>query len=401
MRVDIYGSPSDGSAVFVPTLDSQCRRLGLSLDTTRSSPSQTPLTIVFADADSQWSEADKARFETLASNGAVVLPVIAAALDAKHIPDTLKKYNAFFTSSWGQQWPTGLTDEVLSIGWTKRRERKIFISYKRSDSQVVANQLYEALTRRQYLCFLDDISIEKGADFQNELKWWLNDADVLLVLLSPNFPASEWCMEEITFAQSRSVGLVAVDWPDSVYRTISPRSFPSIVPGVVTRPVVLDAVDPDQRLKLDDSDFAGDALGNLVEQPLSEGGLLRVLESCARQRSICIRQRIDDLVPLAKEALHVTGTFTQGKDLGDFEFTNDAGERHFVRVLPFRPDAKAVWEACQSGAASDIAGCFYSEYAVTDIRANALKWLANRPHETAGMAKQSRVWACIGDNIVE
>jgi hypothetical protein len=401
MRVDIYGSPPAGSAGFLRTLRAQCRRLGLSLRTTGSGNSPALVTIVFAGQSSAWTAQENSKFKRLASEEAIVLPVIANAPAARHIPPPLKKYNAFLMSSWDNRWPTGLTDEVLSIAWTRRRERKIFISYKRSDSQVIANQLYEALTRHQYLCFLDDISIGKGTYFQNELKWWLNDTDVLLVLLSPNFPASEWCMEEITFAQSRSIGLVAIDWPDSIYRKDNPLPFPDVDPGRSRRPEVLKAVDPDQRLKLDDDDFDGTISGAIWEQPLMKSSVLHILETCAQQRSICIRQRIEDLVPLAKEALSARQKFKAGKGLGDFTFEDAAGLRCFVRVLPFRPDATSIWDAYQVGSGCDIAGCFYSEYAKADIRADALRWLANRPHGTGANATRIQIWACVGDEIIK
>ena len=89
----------------------------------------------------------------------------------------------------------------------------MFVSYKRSDSAAVANQLYDVLSRHQFDVFLDTYSIRGAADFQAELHHRITDSDVLIQLNSQGFKDSKWCMEEITEANARRVGVLQVNWP--------------------------------------------------------------------------------------------------------------------------------------------------------------------------------------------
>lgn len=95
-----------------------------------------------------------------------------------------------------------------------RKKRRVFISYKRSDSAAVANQLYDVLSRYQFDVFLDTYSIRGSADFQAELHHRITDSDVLIQLNSPNFKDSKWCEEEISEANARQVGVLQINWPN-------------------------------------------------------------------------------------------------------------------------------------------------------------------------------------------
>lgn len=95
-----------------------------------------------------------------------------------------------------------------------RKKRRVFISYKRSDSAAVANQLYDVLSRYQFDVFLDTYSIRGSADFQAELHHRITDSDVLIQLNSPNFKDSMWCEEEISEANARQVGVLQINWPN-------------------------------------------------------------------------------------------------------------------------------------------------------------------------------------------
>ena len=94
-----------------------------------------------------------------------------------------------------------------------RKTRRVFISYKRSDSSAVANQLFDALSRQHFDVFMDTYSIRGAADFQAELHHRITDSDVLVQLNSPHFKDSKWCLEEISEANARRVGVLQINWP--------------------------------------------------------------------------------------------------------------------------------------------------------------------------------------------
>lgn len=100
--------------------------------------------------------------------------------------------------------------------------RKVFISYKRTESQVVADQLRDELTLRGYQVFLDWISIEKGREFQKHLINELNHSDIIIFLQTKNVFFSDWVKEEIIFAELRGVSLFRLIFQDDDYK---PSSF--------------------------------------------------------------------------------------------------------------------------------------------------------------------------------
>lgn len=394
MRIEVHGGLQGDRAVFEKALAAQCDELGIALDLVKPSSgalTTPPATLVaFPKSGQAWTAAEKGDFGTIAPGRSGVLPVIVSAVDAGMLPDALKAFNAFQTGLWGAAWADGLVDEVLSHSWQHRRERRVFISYKRSESGRVAKQLFEALSYHGYVPFLDDVSIPKGDDFQHELKWWLNDADAILLLLTPGFANSQWCMQEVNFARGSSVGLLGIEWPDSDFPT------PARAPDSVAT-----SIDSDQRLQLQDADFAGDARRSHATRELSEAGLLRVIVHCARQRALAIRQRLDDLVPLATELLAPSAAMRPVAGMaGDFTFSDSSGSDYYVRIVPFRPDPRCMHETFQAASGQRYVGCLYGEFDVHDPRATALKWLAQCQREGKAPNHELRLWACLGDKVI-
>src|SRR5690606_10977306 len=96
-----------------------------------------------------------------------------------------------------------------------RKNRKVFISYKRSESSNIAIQLYEVLEQNNFDVFLDTHSVDKGEDFQEELWHRMTDCDVILMLNTKEFLKSEWCNKELEKAHIKRIGIVHLIWPDS------------------------------------------------------------------------------------------------------------------------------------------------------------------------------------------
>lgn len=68
-----------------------------------------------------------------------------------------------------------------------RKSRRVFISYKRSESTGVAQQLFDLLIRNGFDPFLDSYSIRPADNFQEELLHRMTDSDVLIQLYTPEF----------------------------------------------------------------------------------------------------------------------------------------------------------------------------------------------------------------------
>lgn len=394
MRVEIYGGRRAQTRPFARALRAQADALGLSLELGRGAAwpvargGRGRIAVAFAGPGVRWSHAARARFAALLQAGVTVLPVIARPQDAPHLPRELAKINAFLKRTHGDDWPTALVDEVLALAWLRRRTPKVFISYRRIDSGAIAVQLFERFNRLGYETFLDDAEIGHGRDFQRDLMFWLNDADLVLVLASPRFEQSRWCMDEINFAREHDIGVQLVAWPGT--------------DGA--RPAVLDSVDADQRMHLRRADLitpAGQRRGprDPAHDQLSASALDRVVASCIQQRTLAIRQRLDELIPLAKALLPAHGPIRM-RELGDLAFTDARGRRCFARVLPFRPRPETLYDTHVDGHRHEIIGCFYDECDADDARAYALRWLANGSRRSQLGTRVNKLWVCFGAELL-
>jgi hypothetical protein len=97
-----------------------------------------------------------------------------------------------------------------------RKERRVFISYKRVDSQGLADRLYDELDKRGFDVFIDTRSVPPGADFQDELWHRMSDSDVVILIDTPNFRVGRWTKEELARANATNVQILHLLWPGQV-----------------------------------------------------------------------------------------------------------------------------------------------------------------------------------------
>lgn len=155
---------------------------------------------------------DEDILKVLLANGDAIIPVYFKTGNFENeIPKVIRQMN-------GKQYTSNDVDKFVNYALESlrllRQTRKLFISYRRTDSAKIANQLFDALNRRNYDTFLDDYSIAAAQDFQEELNHRLSDCDVLIQLYTENFSKSQWCQEEITNANQKRIGVLAIIWPN-------------------------------------------------------------------------------------------------------------------------------------------------------------------------------------------
>lgn len=100
------------------------------------------------------------------------------------------------------------------------RQRRVFLTYKRTESREVALQLFEAFSARQFDVFLDTHGVPPAVDFQALLWHRLCDSDIVVMLDTPNYFDSRWTAAEFGRAQAKSITILRVGWPG---HTSSPR----------------------------------------------------------------------------------------------------------------------------------------------------------------------------------
>jgi hypothetical protein len=95
-----------------------------------------------------------------------------------------------------------------------RRQRRVFVSYRRIESRTAALQLHDLLTSRGFDVFLDTHDIRPGDPFQDVLWHRLCDSDVMVMLDTPTYFDSRWTRQEIGRARAKEIHVLRVVWPD-------------------------------------------------------------------------------------------------------------------------------------------------------------------------------------------
>lgn len=166
----------------------------------------------------------------------MIIPVIDDSTDfMKSIPDELARINALIIKS-GNYAIVG--NWILKHFGLYEATNKVFISYRRSDTSMLAHQLFERLIEAGYTPFLDCYSIESGVDFQEYLRNEIVDADVFVYLNSPHYNESPYTIEERDCAQKLSLGIVQVTF-NEVSTDISVMNSSNIALGLDANPIFI------------------------------------------------------------------------------------------------------------------------------------------------------------------
>jgi hypothetical protein len=94
-------------------------------------------------------------------------------------------------------------------GSDQLRQPKVFISYARSDS-AFAKYLVDRLTSANNLVFYDQASMAVGDNFADILKTEIEQADIVIVLVSPSYFSSQWAQAELATALSSQKRIIPI-----------------------------------------------------------------------------------------------------------------------------------------------------------------------------------------------
>ncbi len=230
---------------------------------------QPAFSIYFGDKKRSFK--DLSIVERLLKDGTMILPIYYNEF-SDEIPNELKNQNGI---QYNDNQRSRIANVVLQAFELLRSTRKIFISYKRSESTSVAIQMYEALESHHFDVFLDTHSIEKGEPFEEELWHRMTDCDVILLLNTPGFLESHWCKEELAEASTKQIGIVQLVWPNHSIEAISHLSFP---------------------LKLKDIDFVDAIYDNKDKSKLKDDKVEEIVQFVESVRSRNLASRQDNLI---------------------------------------------------------------------------------------------------------
>lgn len=283
-----------------------------------------------------------------------ILPVLPLGSDADTLlPAELRDLNACFFEDVQQH----VIPHVLSKAGITPEDYRLFISYKRSDTSALADQLFNVLSAAGFDVFLDRYCLAPGVAFQQYLAQELADKSMLLLLESNQVVTSNWVKWEIALAKKYDMGLLA----------LHPTKAP-------THP----DVDSNRRRELDDPD---PAKSGMITEALAQKVVLWVREahnSALHKRRNKLRQNligeairqglsVDSNAPQGYLKLRANGTSSpeyrawltsRPAQFDDFHYTDsecvgNSGARGLVMApmphpMTFRQD-KIEWLARSSG----------------------------------------------------
>lgn len=211
-------------------------------------------------------------------DGNVILPVYLKSF-TDEMPKVLANQNAIQL----QDNIKKISNLILEGFELLRKNRKIFISYKRSESSNVAIQLYEILEQNNFDVFIDTHSIDKGEEFQEELWHRMTDCDVILMLNTKDFLKSDWCKQELDKAHVKRIGIVHLLWPDCDFENFAHLAF---------------------SMKLKEKDFDKPLFSDLSKGRLKESKIQDIINLVEGARARNLSSRQDALITDFTQAAH-------------------------------------------------------------------------------------------------
>lgn len=225
-----------------------------------------PAFVIYAGHKSNFTVKQKEILENQKLDGNIILPVFNKNFTGE-MPELLSNQNGVSLVGNVKK----IKNIVLEGFELLRKNRKVFISYKRSESSNIAIQLYEFLERHNFDVFIDTHSIDKGEEFQEELWHRMTDCDLILMLNTKEFLKSEWCKQELDKAHLKRIGIVHLLWPDCDF-----EDFAHIA----------------HSKKLKDEDFEKSHVVDVTKGKLKENVLPEILDlvESSRARNLASRQ---------------------------------------------------------------------------------------------------------------
>jgi len=257
---------ADATPIPVPISRHLANRRGLLVAVGDSSSTGAPDPVVNSWAQRAKGSADE-RYR--------VMPALPAKSNpALLLPKRLRRFNV----GWWTKDIRELAQAILEAAGVSDDEYRIFVSYKRSDCQALAEQLFVELSKHRFQVFVDRFTIPPGLDFQERLDSELEDKSMVLILESEHLLESDWVAHEIAFAKNRKLGVMGLRLP-------SGKDVPIVTDG--------------NRVRLDGSDFkgkilAGSALKRVVARVKLEHNLalFRRRESMRKNFELAIHREI-------------------------------------------------------------------------------------------------------------
>lgn len=326
----------------------------------------------------------------LASPDACADPAVAQALDQARLaafpvlpigrdgaglhlllPTVIRRLNAIVWDDGAEQ-----AVKIAQLLGLVESERKLFLSYRRTESEALALQLRRALSERGYDVFLDRFSVPPAVDFQERLDVELADKAFVLLLESASAVGSDWVQHEVSYALGHHIAVLALSLPDA-----NPDGRFGVIDDafrLAVEPVDLDGAGP--------------------ERELTDDALARVLDEVELQAARQLRRRREQLLGSLSDFLFRAGARRSALEGWALLAERDGHPAKVYLVTPRAPsprDLRTVDGLREQTGIADCVAAVVHDVADRDAdRAALLGWIADtRPLTVEALAK-------IGEELV-
>lgn len=166
-------------------------------------------------------KSDTLHLSNLIDESIVIIPIVQSnELVPKELPEIISHINALPINVTNDNTER-LVSIILESFRFLRKERKVFLSYKRIDSQGTADKLYDILDANGFDVFLDTRSVPPAHNFQDQLWHRMTDSDAIILLDTPRFRTSRWTKEELMFANENNIHILHILWPQQKEESIA------------------------------------------------------------------------------------------------------------------------------------------------------------------------------------
>lgn len=139
----------------------------------------------------------------------VILPILYSGDYQQQTPSELHLINGFRWRDYPNPMDLLVNITLENLGLTEEN-RRVFISYKRSDGSGLADQLYDALSRKGFKVFKDNYTIRPGRNIQETIFETLEEMAYVVLIDSPEAKHSVWVEKEIEFVMANELGLTVL-----------------------------------------------------------------------------------------------------------------------------------------------------------------------------------------------
>lgn len=154
---------------------------------------------------------DVSPFAAALLRGVPCLPIVSDLSNVSaEIPEELTALNCIGYLDGG---PSRIATAAMESLGLLPKQRRVFISYRRTESRDAAVQLFDALSAKLFDVFLDTHGVAPGDDFQSVLWHRLCDCDVLVMLDTATYFASRWTAAEYGRALAKGISVLRIAWP--------------------------------------------------------------------------------------------------------------------------------------------------------------------------------------------